>query len=120
MEWHEQIRATCCFRSIFCDYGSIKFQPDSKGNIDQMSVKIYMTNWCPYCRNAKTLLNNKGVSYEELNIDELGMTRNDLYDLTGGHTVPQIIINENSIGGFDDLFALHQSGDLDGLLDVSD
>ena len=64
-----------------------------------MSVKIYMTNWCPYCRNAKTLLNNKGVSYEELNIDELGMTRNDLYDLTGGRTVPQIIINGNSIFG---------------------
>ena len=79
-----------------------------------------MTNWCPYCRNAKTLLKNKGVSYEELNIDELGMTRNDLYELTGGRTVPQIIINGNSIGGFDDLFALHQSGDLDGLLDVSD
>ena len=47
------------------------------------------------------------------------MSRNDLYDLTGGHTVPQIIINENSIGGFDDLFSLHQSGELDGLLDVS-
>ena len=85
-----------------------------------MIVKIYMTYWCPYCRNAKTLLKNKGVSYEELNIDELGMTRNDLYDLTGGRTVPQIIINENSIGGFDDLFSLHQSGDLDGLLDVPD
>jgi|TARA_B100000953_G_scaffold255505_1_gene219335 GrxC family glutaredoxin len=84
-----------------------------------MSVKIYMTNWCPYCRNAKTLLNNKGVSYEELNIDELGMTRNDLYDLTGGRTVPQIIINKILIGGFDDLFALNQSGDLDGLLVVS-
>ena len=84
-----------------------------------MSVKIYMTNWCPYCRNAKTLLNNKGVSFEELNINELGMTRNDLYDLTGGRTVPQIIINKNSIGGFDDLFSLHQSGELDGLLDVS-
>ena len=85
-----------------------------------MSVIIYMTNWCPYCRNAKTLLNNKGVSYEELNIDELGMTRDELYDLTGGRTVPQIIINKNSIGGFDDLFALHQSGDLDGLLNVFD
>ena len=85
-----------------------------------MSVKIYMTKWCPYCRNAKTLLNNKGVSYEELNIDELGMTRNELYDLTGGRTVPQIIINKNSIGGFYDLFALHQSGDLDGLLNVLD
>ena len=84
-----------------------------------MSVKIYMTNWCPYCRSAKTLLNNKGVSYEELNIDELGMTRNDLYDLTGGRTVPQIIINENSIGGFDDLFdeavrlvVMHQQGSI--------
>ena len=119
MEWHEQIWETCSFRDIFFDYGSIKFQAYSEGVIDQMSVKIYMTNWCPSCHNAKRLLNNKGVSFEELNIDELGMSRNDLYDLTGGHTVPQIIINENSSGGFDDLFALHQSGELDGLLDVS-
>ena len=85
-----------------------------------MIVKIYTTGWCLPCRNAKKLLTDYGVPYEELNIEELGMTRNDLYDLTGGRTVPQIIINENVIGGFDDLFALHQSGDLDGLLDVSD
>ena len=85
-----------------------------------MSVKIYTTGWCLPCKNAKKLLSDNGVSFEELNIEELGITRNDLYDLTGGRTVPQIIINENVIGGFDDLFALHQSGDLDGLLDVSD
>ena len=85
-----------------------------------MSVKIYTTGWCLPCKNAKKLLSDNGVSYEELNIEELGITRNDLYDLTGGRTVPQIIINGNVIGGFDDLFALHQSGDLDGLLDVSD
>ena len=85
-----------------------------------MSVKIYTTGWCLPCKNAKKLLSDNGVSYEELNIEELGITRNDLYDLTGGLTVTQIIINENSIGGFDDLFSLHQSGELDGLLDVSD
>ena len=85
-----------------------------------MIVKIYTTGWCLPCKNAKKLLSDNGVSYEELNIEELGMTRDDLYDLTGGRTVPQIIINENSIGGFDELFALHQSGDLDGLLNDSD
>jgi glutaredoxin len=120
MEWHEQIWATCCFRRIFCDHGNIKFQPDSKGIIDQMSVKIYTTGWCLPCKNAKKLLSDKGVSYEELNIEELGITRNDLYDLTSGRTVPQIIINGNPIGGFKDLFTLHQSGDLDRLLNVSD
>ncbi len=84
-----------------------------------MSVKIYTTGWCLPCKNAKKLLSDYGISYEELNIEELGITRNDLYDLTGGHTVPQIIINENPIGGFNDLFTLHQSGELDRLLNAS-
>ena len=85
-----------------------------------MSVKIYTTGWCLPCKNAKKLLSDNSVQYEELNIEELGITRNDLYDLTSGRTVPQIIINGNPIGGFKDLFTLHQSGDLDRLLNVSD
>ena len=60
-----------------------------------MSVKIYTTGWCLPCKNAKKLLSDNSVQYEELNIEELGITRNDLYNLTGGRTVPQIIINGN-------------------------
>ena len=54
-----------------------------------MSVKIYTTGWCLPCKNAKKLLSDNSVPYEELNIEELGITRNDLYNLTGGRTVPQ-------------------------------
>ena len=44
-----------------------------------------------------------GMSYEEIDIEKKGLNRNDLAKLTGGHTVPQIIINNNSIGGFNDV-----------------
>ena len=85
-----------------------------------MSVKIYTTHWCQPCRSAKTLLNELGITYKELDIEKLEISRNNLYNLTGGRTVPQIVINENPIGGFDELSALHQSGDLDRILDVAD
>ena len=53
-----------------------------------------------------------GVSYEEINIEEENLSRDDLAKLTGGYTVPQIIINDNPIGGFDELLQLNQSGKL--------
>ena len=58
-----------------------------------------------------------GVSYEEINIEKEGLNRDDLSTLTGGYTVPQIIINDNPIGGFNELLQLHQSGKLKELLD---
>jgi GrxC family glutaredoxin len=78
-----------------------------------MSVKMYTTNWCPYCRFAKRLLNEKGVDFKEINIDVLGLSREDLAKITGGMTVPQIVINNEAIGGYDNLWALDQSGELD-------
>tara|TARA_B100000959_G_scaffold150487_1_gene157881 strand:+ start:562 stop:741 length:180 start_codon:yes stop_codon:yes gene_type:complete len=58
------------------------------------------------------LLDDKGLSYEEINIEEAGITREDLAELTGGHTVPQIVINDEIIGGFDKLLRLNQEGKL--------
>ncbi len=78
-----------------------------------MSVKIYTTNWCPYCKNAKALLNNKNISYEEINIEEKNMSREELSKITGGMSVPQIVINDEAIGGYDNLWALDQSGELE-------
>jgi len=52
------------------------------------------------------------VEYSEVNIEELGMSRKDLQKMTGGTTVPQIIIDEKPIGGYDNLIALVQSGEL--------
>ncbi len=57
-----------------------------------------------------------GVSYEEINIEIEGLNRDDLSTLTGGYTVPQIIINDNPIGGFNELLQLNQSGKLKELL----
>ena len=58
-----------------------------------------------------------GVSYEEINIEKEGLNRDDLSTLTGGYTVPQIIINNNPIGGFNELLQLNQSGKLKEFLD---
>tara|TARA_B100000315_G_scaffold146050_1_gene134910 strand:+ start:386 stop:583 length:198 start_codon:yes stop_codon:yes gene_type:complete len=62
------------------------------------------------------MLDDIGLSYEEINIEEQDLTREDLLNLTGGFTVPQIIINDKSIGGFGKLLQLNQSGKLKELL----
>ena len=62
------------------------------------------------------MLDDIGLSYEEINIEEQDLTREDLVKLTGGYTVPQIIINDKPIGGFCKLLQLNQSGKLKELL----
>ncbi len=62
------------------------------------------------------MLDDIGLSYEEINIEEQDLTREDLVKLTGGYTVPQIIINDKPIGGFGKLLQLNQSGKLKELL----
>ena len=57
-----------------------------------------------------------GMFYKEINIEEEGLSRDDLAKLTGGYTVPQIIINDNPIGGFNELLQLNQSGKLKNIL----
>lgn len=79
-------------------------------------IKIYSTPWCPSCSAAKSLLESKGIAFEEINIEDAGMSREQLAEITGGHSVPQIIINGSSIGGFDKLVMMNQSGQLDTLL----
>tara|TARA_B100000315_G_C14508751_1_gene555925 strand:- start:35 stop:229 length:195 start_codon:yes stop_codon:yes gene_type:complete len=61
---------------------------------------------------AKKLLDDKGLSYEEVNIEEANISRDNLMELTGGNTVPQIIINDKPIGGFNQLLILIQKGKL--------
>ena len=62
------------------------------------------------------MLNDMGVSYENIDIEKEGLSRDDMAKLTGGHTVPQIVINEKSIGGFNELIQLNNSGELTALL----
>ena len=56
------------------------------------------------------------MSYENIDIEEQGLSRDDLLKITGGHTVPQIIINDKAIGGFNELLQLNNSGKLKKLL----
>ena len=57
-----------------------------------------------------------GMSYENIDIEEQGLKREDLANITGGHTVPQIVINGKSIGGFNELLQLNKTGKLKELL----
>ena len=75
-------------------------------------IKIYSANWWGSCIAAKKLLDDKGLSYETINIDEKGISREELMKLTGGHTIPQIIIDDKPIGGFEQLLMLNQKNKL--------
>ena len=75
-------------------------------------IKIYTTNWWGPCIAAKKMLDDMDMSYENIDIEEAGLSRDDLAKITGGHTVPQIIINNKAIGGFNELLQLNNSGKL--------
>tara|TARA_Y100001970_G_scaffold119318_1_gene148037 strand:- start:1985 stop:2242 length:258 start_codon:yes stop_codon:yes gene_type:complete len=75
-------------------------------------VIIYSASWCAPCKYAKKLLDDKNISYEEIDIEKEDISRQKLQKLTGGLTVPQIIINNKCIGGFDNLLMLEQTGEL--------
>jgi glutaredoxin 3 len=79
-------------------------------------VTLYTTDFCPYCRSAKALLDKRGVAYEEINLARDADARNHLQELTGMVTFPQIVIGEQPIGGFDQLLAADRAGRLPGLL----
>lgn len=80
------------------------------------TVIVYSSPQCPYCERAKELLNRKHVAYTEIRVDLDETKREEMIRLSGRRTVPQIFINDKSVGGFDDLSALAQSGELDKLL----
>jgi glutaredoxin 3 len=79
-------------------------------------VRMYTTLICPYCIRAKMLLKAKGVAYEEIDVSGDHDKRAWLVKATGLRTVPQIFINEESVGGFDELRALDRAGQLDAKL----
>lgn len=79
-------------------------------------VVIYAKDNCPYCRLAKDLLSAKNVPFEEIRVDLDAAKLNEMVSLSHRRTVPQIFINDQPIGGYDDLAALVKSGKLDSLL----
>lgn len=81
-------------------------------------VIMYTTGYCPYCVNAKALLTLKNVTPVEIRVDDNPAERAKMETLSGRRTVPQIFINDKSIGGFDDLKHLNDTGELDKLLGI--
>ena len=76
-------------------------------------IRVYSTRWCGYCVRAKALLDAKRLDYEEVLLDEVPDFRVKLHDLTGGWTVPQIVIDDEPIGGYTELWRLDREGRLD-------
>jgi glutaredoxin 3 len=81
-------------------------------------IEIYTTRWCGYCVRAKTLLDSRGLEYEEISLDDDPTFRQRLLDLTGGWTVPQILVDGRPIGGYTELWQLDRSGRLEQLADL--
>lgn len=80
-------------------------------------VELYTTPYCPYCIRAKQYLDKKGIEYTEIDVAANPELRQLMIERSsGGQTVPQIFINDQSIGGCDDMFELAMDGELDDLL----
>ena len=83
-------------------------------------IVIYTTNYCPYCFGAKALLRSKGVEFEEIDVTEDPARRIEMERFSRRRTVPQIFIDGEPLGGFDDIRRLDSAGELDRLLEGSD
>ena len=81
---------------------------------------MYATEHCSYCMAARMLLKKKNLDYEEILISTDAGRREEMERITGRQTVPQILIGEDAIGGFDEIYALEQNGELDRMLAQAD
>jgi glutaredoxin 3 len=81
-------------------------------------VTVYSTTMCPFCEGAKALLKKRGVEFTEINMTRSADDRDKLTGLTGGWSFPQVVINGNVVGGFDELRAIDRAGKLNDLLAI--
>jgi glutaredoxin 3 len=79
-------------------------------------VQVYTKRYCPYCVQAKALLDRKKVPYEEIDAEGKDELRSWLAEATGQRTVPQIFVDGRPLGGFTDIDALDREGKLDPIL----
>jgi glutaredoxin 3 len=84
--------------------------------MSEPKVVMYLTGWCPYCTRARQLLKDKGVDFEEIDVDARPEARTEMTARSGRRSVPQIFIGATHVGGCDDLHALEANGRLDSLL----
>ena len=80
-------------------------------------VEIYTWQYCPFCIRAKSLLNKKNIDFIEYKIDGDESAREKMSERANGkRSLPQIFIDNNSIGGCDDLYSLEEANKLDSLI----
>jgi glutaredoxin 3 len=83
-------------------------------------IELYTTQWCGYCARARALLAKKGVVFTDIDVDADSARREEMIQRSGGGlTVPQIFIDDEHIGGSDDLVALDRAGELDRKLGIA-
>jgi glutaredoxin 3 len=75
-------------------------------------VVVYLTPWCSFCNRAKRLLQSRGIAFESVDVSGDAEARAWLRKATGQHTVPQIFIHRESVGGYTELAALDAAGGL--------
>ena len=83
---------------------------------NQPKIEIYGTEYCGYCTAARMLLKKKGLDYEDILVSTNAEALAEMQERSGCKSVPQVFINDQAIGGFDELYELEESGDLDKLL----
>ena len=88
----------------------------STPSVTAPEVVIYLSDWCGYCRRARSLLESKGVAFTEIDVDLTPNSRAEMVARGGGSTVPQIFIGALAVGGADELQALDAAGRLDSML----
>jgi glutaredoxin 3 len=81
-------------------------------------VIVYATRFCPYCMMARRLLNKKSIEFEEISVSGNNVLWDEMEQKSGRNTVPQIFINGESVGGYDDIAALDRRGELDHKLGI--
>jgi glutaredoxin 3 len=84
-----------------------------------VKVVIYSTQFCPYCVRAKSLLKQKGVEFTDIRVDIERERYSEMIKLAGRSSVPQIFIDDDHVGGCDDLYALEKQGQLDHKLGLA-
>ena len=82
----------------------------------QPVVTVYVSNWCPYCQRATSLLKQKQIVFNEVNVEDDVKFREEMMARSNRRTVPQIYIGDKHVGGCDELYALDRSGELDRLI----
>ena len=83
------------------------------------NVVIYLTPICPYCNRARRLLEKKGVEYTIIDVARDTALWNEMVRRSGRETVPQIFIDHQHVGGFDEMAALDLDGELDRILGLA-